>query len=137
SWITVPPICGVLFGKVAGEGLFSFALASRAAAKADLLSSVEDDIDRLAAGALAQVEAGRLGWARHCSVILSMASGVVNSLPAIRHVSRRPARACDWSHLALTPPSGSAKAAAVANRMRVVGVISGRARAAAIRRPTS
>jgi hypothetical protein len=56
--VTTEPVWLVLFSDVVGEGFLSACAIISAAASADFVFSVEDDVDGFATAALTKVEAG-------------------------------------------------------------------------------
>jgi hypothetical protein len=94
----------VFLREVLGEGFFSSAAISFAAACANLSLSVEDDPDRLSAFALSEVEAG--GFSGDASNISAMAASVTKILPATRATRKRPLRISVLSEAIVSGPFG-------------------------------
>src|SRR4029079_10962178 len=67
--VTTEPVWLVLFADVVGEGFFSACAIISAAASADFVFSVEDNVDGFAATSFAKVEAGTFGFSRHIALM--------------------------------------------------------------------
>lgn len=117
----------VFSADVLGELSFSFFALVLSAASADLARSVSDDPIRGAAdlslccvGSWFEPESCSF-LTRHSSLIRSIARSVVNCLPAITSISRRPRLASFRSPATVMPPAGKACLTASSRRSGVSG----------------
>jgi hypothetical protein len=67
--VTTEPVWLVLSADVVGEGFLSACAIISAAASADFVFSVENDVDGFTATSFAKVEAGPFGFSRHIALM--------------------------------------------------------------------
>jgi hypothetical protein len=67
--VTTEPVGPVFFSDVVGEGFLSACPTISAAASADFVFSVENDVDGFTATSFAKVETGTFGFSRHIALI--------------------------------------------------------------------